>query len=199
MDEQLRQDDRIEELETQEFTQPANLGGYALIEEITPAGVSSGTFSSIPNTYRQLRCFWKAKSDALINESTLEVQFNGDTSSIYRYTNHQVAGPSSPVHNTQSSGLVDSIQIGQITADGASVSDEEFGHGFFDISYYKDTDNFKMLFATSGGYMVSRDGMRHSLHDGQWEDASAITSIKISIVSADDFLSGTKFSLYGLA
>lgn len=201
LDEQLYQDERIEDLETQEFTQPTT-GGKTLIERIIPGSVNSVTFSSIPATFEHIEIIWRAKSDNVNEEDTLEVQFNGDTTSQYRDGNHQIAGPTSTIHTVGFRGLVDSIQIGQITGEHPSLSDDEHAFGIVNIPHYANVNTFKMLFATSGGFVVSRAGMRHTLSDGQWEESvtAAIDTIKVSIVAgARVFVSNSVFDLYGLA
>ncbi len=199
LDDLLDHEKRLRRLETQEIGIASGIGGYAFIEEKAPSGADNLSFTSIPTIYRHLRIMWMAKSVNTNEEDTLRVRFNGDTGSNYRYTNHQVAGPTSAIHTIGHDGLISGANMAQITGDHASLSTAEFATGVLNIPYYIDSNQFKTFHSVSGNFVVSRAGMRLSLHIGYWENADAINAIDIDIISNTNFEDESKFALYGLA
>ena len=145
------------------------------IATITTSGLSSYTFSSIPQGYSSLQL----RSSSYYTGSA---QFNGDSTSG-NYSRHDwlfnsIGFPTwaYAITGTQSSFLV-------------------YGHGsVMDIYDYSSTSKLKVtreLSSTDDG----TNGVGATLTSNIWKSTSAITSITISITTSS---SGDTFSLYGV-
>jgi hypothetical protein len=199
LDDMRLMDERIEELETQEFVQPANLGGYTLIEEKTPSAVNSVTFSSIPATFRHLRLYWTVQVDGTIGNYSMLMQFNSDTASNYHQSGHTVLkalGAGADMHGISGS-LNTRIEIASVPGEGNADNDaNEFAYGLLDLPYYAEA-KWKGMLATNGTFFgTTRDNVRIQSTSARWKGTAAINTIKLYTVP--DFMSGTKMSLYGL-
>ena len=197
-------DERVEGLETSEYAQPgapgAAGGGLTLIEEILPTGLNL-TFSSIPNTYRHLRLVWIAHKDATTAGETIKLQLNGDTASSYMHTGHRAikGSLSTELHDLSSSnGLTASIPIGDVATDNADFDAGHAGNGIVFFPYYASDDFYKNVLTQHGSYVPSRNGFRHRLVTGNWENTDQITSIFIDGAASSNFTTGSSFSLYGI-
>ena len=199
LDDFIDHERRLRRLETQEIGVAA-AGGITLIEEILPTGETL-TFSSIPATYRHLRLIWVAHRDGTAIGETIHAQFNGDTSSSYMSLRHNaIAGSSgADIHQlADSNGLSAFIAIGEVASDHASWDAAHAGFGILEIPYYKNATFYTSVLGLHGSFVNNNTGMQHTLISATWEDASPVTSIKIEGGAANDFKTGSSFSLYGI-
>ena len=200
-------DERVEELETQEFTQPGVTGGYTLIEEKSPTGGSSVTFSSIPSTFRHLE-LWaiaQAEKDPAGEGWTVGMRINGNTTAAnYHQTTHfyvDSRGGSGDLHTLAGVAVVDYIHWLVAPDPGdADIANEEFGFGIAKFPYYASTVAWKGVNAQSGFFIGSnRVNIEGRTTDGRVKETNAISSIELFFPSAGvTYQTGTKFSLYGI-
>lgn len=196
--------DRIEDLQVQEFQRVGEGGGYTLIEEKTPSAVTNFTFSSIPADFRHLEIWWTGQLDTATANPTLFMRFNGDASCSYNWSRHKVMsaipGPTGDEHLLE--GLFDTeFPFTQLPGqDHANTDIDEFGFGTARVNNYA-SDRWKGFLSMSGNFFptASRVNIRDTSFSGRWQGTAAITSIKVGNFGApDNFVSGTKFSLYGV-
>lgn len=208
LDTQLAQDERLEDLETQEFSQPGVGGGYTLIEEKVPTGLSTTTFSSIPATYRHLD-MWaivQAEKDPAGEGWAVAMRINGNTTAAdYHYTQHAYVatrGGSGDQHHLTGGSAVNYIPWMVAPDPGdADINDEEFAFGYAKFPYYAQTiAGWKGVNAQVGYFIGSaRLNVKGRTTDGRVKEIAAISSIEVFLPSAGvTFIYGTKFSLYGM-
>lgn len=170
---------------------PVPAAAFVKIAEQTPSGVPSVTFSSL-GAYTHLDLIWMGRGDTANISVLLKVIFNGDTGANYDST--AVYGNGS-AGGTQVFGAV-SADIGALPA--ATGDANMCGAGVLRIFNYRGTTFHKR--ATS-----NENFQRSTINPGQvtrqyaigWRNTAAITSITVSL-SADNFVAGSKFSLYGI-
>jgi hypothetical protein len=165
-----------------------------LIEEKTPSGVSTVTFSSIPGTYRDLRLKVSGRGSASAATAQVRVQFNADTGSNYdcqaTYLN-QNNDPDAELRATTY------ILVGHVmAATGPSDAAASLEARIFD---YRGTTFWKTVI--SQGYIpaiVSSGGFLYNdLFGGDWRSTSAVTSMTV-FLDTGNYNSGCVVSLYGI-
>ena len=158
-----------------------------LIQRISGSGVSSVTFSSIPQTYAslQIRGFC---TDAGAN--SVQMRINSDSGT--NYARHALSGNGS---TTGASGAASTsnILIGGYRS-GFSSSASFLGGIIVDIHDYTSTSRYKTT-RSFNGYDANGSGTVE-LNSGLWQSTSAVTSITISMPS--NFSTGSTFALYGM-
>jgi hypothetical protein len=143
------------------------------------------TFSSISGSYTDLIIICSVKGSA--SNGTIQVRFNGDTGTNYSYTRMYGVGSGTP--GTDRSSNVSSMQLEDA---GASFSGQFIvARGF--INNYSNSTTYKTMIGR--GDEVGNVTMATS---NLWRNSSAITSITI-FTPSNDFISGSTFTLYGIA
>lgn len=154
-------------------------------------GVSSLTFSNIPNTYKhlQIRNIGREQTSGGGLFNGLFATFNSDTSSSY--AQHYIRGSGSAAQAGASTSEA-FMGLGGIVQDGNAAS--IFGAGVIDILDYANTSKYKTvrtLFgydANGSGYIVFASNL--------WQSTSPVTSI--TITPANGIGQHSRFSLYGI-
>lgn len=149
-------------------------------------GVSSVTFSNIPQNYKhlQIRCLTQAGSGNTTD--SLRMQFNGDTGANYAY--HALYGTGSAAASTGNTGN-SWAKAGQL-----ALSTTIFSSLVIDILDYANTNKNKTVRSLSG---VDFNGSGVvALESNVWLNTAAITSITIPY--AVNFAQNSRFSLYGI-
>jgi hypothetical protein len=145
------------------------------------------TFSSIPQTYTDLRLIVTGANSVGSGNDVTSLRFNGVTSTLYSYSQLIGNGTIADVGNGTTSQF---IALGRL---GISPN---IGHIIIDVLNYTNTSTNKSLLcrwnvpATYVGVTV-----------GLYRNTSAITSITIDanqFAGTTTFLAGTSFTLYGI-
>ena len=160
------------------------------IATLSLSGVTSATFSSIPQTYKSLHLRFNTKTTAG-NNNNVFIRLNGDSTSG-NYRNHSLFGDGSAV--TAQGGInLTAIVVG-VTAGGA------MNPAITDIHDYTSTSNNKTVRS-----FVGRDdngaggGPYVGLWSGAWYSTSAVTSLTIVSGSGLNYwTTGSTVSLYGV-
>ena len=168
-----------------------NPSSFESIASITPSGVATVTFSSIPQTYKSLQIRGIC-TDAGVN--TLLMRMNGVTTTSY--ASHTLETDGTTV--VASGGATQtSMQVAGRTY-GLSNSASYFAGVIFDIHDYASTTKNKTVRCFSGfdgNGTAGAPGMV-GISSGVFVNTAAVTSITLSIAS--NFSSGTTFALYGI-
>lgn len=164
-------------------------------EPITTTTLSSAaatiTFSSIPNTYTDLKIVFYARSARSNTTDTPRLQLNSDSGSNYSRGVLRTAS-STTVESFRNTGQT-SIAIGtQIPA--ATSSSGLFGVIELDIFAYAGS-TYKTLLSTSSSDMNGSGYVDRIV--GLWRSTSAITSIKL-YAEIGNLDVGTTATLYGI-
>lgn len=158
---------------------------YVALANITlGSSASSVTFSSIPNTFRDLVVVIDATISA--SDTSIDLEINADTnsgnySSIYAFG----AGSGSPGSGTLSSS---GLQVTYSPSGGRQLIIAQ-------LLDYSATDKHKTLIsrgnATSGSDWVS-------MWAGRWASTTAVNQIRVKFPQTRTFSSGTTMALYGI-
>ena len=162
---------------------------YESIATLTPSGVSTITFSSIPSTYSSLQIRAIAKRDTATTSGSTNLRFNGDTAS--NYVRHYLRGNGSAASASASTAQT-SIECFEHTGNDAAVTNV-MGVLILDIQDYASSTKNKVIRSLSGN---DRNGAGNIyLTSGLWLSTAAVTSI--TLFSAANYLN-TTFALYGI-
>lgn len=152
-------------------------------------GISTVTFSSIPQTYKHLQIRGLAKSEGALDST--DMRFNGDTGSNYSY--HALYGTGSAAGSEVSTSRTSAIT--SFTAvESSSVS--IFSGGVLDILDYTNTNKYKTI-RSFGGADKNGSGVIYFMSN-VWMSTSAITSIVLYPRAGGDFNQYSSFALYGI-
>ena len=179
------------------LTAPGDVDLGAMIPIMTTtlaSAASTVTFSSIPQNYEHLQIRFLAQSNRASANSGdyFSVRFNSDSGSNYNL-GHQLGcnGPTVQAYANGSNGT--SLLIERIVnyESGASI----FASGITDILDYSNTNKYKTT-RSLVGYDYNGGG-QVNLASGLWMSTAAISSISISMVSAQ-FTQYSTLALYGI-
>lgn len=165
------------------------------IAEITvPAGGQATIdFAAIDQTYKHLVVVVTGRNDAANNESTLQMQLNGDTAANYDWVRTEGYATGT---NTSSGTGVALPTIGSIN--GANAATGKASLVTVELANYAGTTFHKTWLASSAdrtGYTPG--GINVDALSGAWSNTAAITRLTLSL-SAGNFAAGTVATLYGV-
>lgn len=151
-------------------------------------GLSTITFSSIPNTYTDLCAKVSARSTANGGQNVY-VRFNGTTSGYadkFLYGNGTGTGSTNSGNTTAGCGCV---------IPGADFTSNTFGNGEFYIPNYTSSNN-KAFYSDSVSENVATLSYQQ-LFSNLWSNSAAITSLDF-FISSGNFAQYSVISLYGI-
>ena len=165
-------------------------------------GASTITFSSILQTFTHLQVRAYGRTDRpTYNVGSYSMTINADAGNSY--SRHYLrSAPSSPSSSVESGGgaSVTYIDLGQFA--GSTATSGIFGAGITDILDYTNTNKYKTVRHIGG---VDTNGAASGIagfiqiSSGAWLNTNAITSLTFyPIEGASNFVSGTRFDLYGV-
>lgn len=169
------------------FSMPA----FVKIEEQTPTGTSV-TFSSL-GSFTHLHLLYTARGDQSATQTSVGLTFNADGGSNYdaiRATFSSTTALGDQV--AQTSGSISSVAAGTAPSSYATS-----GAIFFPD--YRGTAFFKVATGLVGGAVLaqSTSNIQEGIRTVTWRSTVAITSFTLTLASGN-FVSGSKFSLYGI-
>ena len=158
----------------------------SLISSNTP----SVTFdvSTLASTYKHLQIRATARSGQTASGEYINVRLNGATS----YWHHGLEGNGSSV--TSYGGSVTSMAMAQVARGDSTAS--SFGAGVIDILDAFSTTKNKTLRGLGG--ITTSGATNIALRSGSWASTNAVTSITCLPFSADNWVAGSRFSIYGV-
>ena len=155
------------------------------------SNTASVTFSNLNNysDYKHLQLRITARSSRSANVSMAQIKFN---SSSTNYAHHGLEGTAGTV-SSQASTSTTAIWRLQQTA--ATNTANAFGAIVIDILDFSNTSKNTTIRALSG--QAATESIIN-LVSGLWYQTNAVTSIEIADFFAANFVSGSRFSLYGI-
>lgn len=168
-------------------------GALALIDEVITSGSQSTvTFSSIPNTYRDLIVRVRGRGDTGSTFTSPLLRFNGDTSSNYDYEDAHWFGSATSFGQTTGAS---SLLLGYIPAGSSNTGLAGITETL--IADYRGTVFFKSTNTLlSGPLSTSSNAFGGGQFSGSWQNTNAITAVEV-LLSAGNFVNGSVVSLYG--
>jgi hypothetical protein len=154
----------------------------------TESGITFSGLDTFSSEYKHLQIRWTGRTNRAAVTDNLSVRFNSDTGS--NYNQHQLLNIASSSNTSQTripfnDGLL-----------GASASANNFGGGYIDILEYSSTAKHKTIKAAHGVYNSGATIV--SFVSGAWRSTSAITSVTLNLTTGSSFVSGSRFSIYGI-
>ncbi len=170
-------------------------GSFDLLETqlitSTTASLTFSSLSSYASTYQHLQIRYSGRTDrsGIGTTADLRMRFNGDTGS--NYNAHVLGGNGSVVESSYySSSTIDYIGIWWI--EGSTSPANSYGAGVIDILDAFETTKNKTIRNIAG------NSGRVAMTSGAWTNTQAISSIYLAPNTSGSFVSGSRFSLYGL-
>jgi hypothetical protein len=166
-------------------------------QAITTVSVTSATqasieFTSIPQTYTDLKVVISARTDRALENDEINVRINGSTSSIYSY--RALAGDGTGTTNNTETNTTRFRNLNNIP--GATATLSTFGNTEIYISNYTSSNNKSVSFDSTGenNATLSYIGMAAGL----WGSTSAVTSIELFPRIGPNFVQYSTATLYGI-
>ena len=173
---------------------PYSPGSYDLIQsEILTGSQASVTFdvTGLGSTYQHLQLRILVRTDRANNEDWMIMRFNSDTGS--NYSDHHLYGQGSSVYSNASTSSSYISAMGAIVGNNATAN--SFAGGVIDILDPFETTKYTTT-RTLGGFASTTNSIR--LESGNWRNTAALTAITLDQGGGSNFVSGSRFSLYGL-
>lgn len=173
---------------------------FESIATTTLASNTNITFNSIPTTFRHLQIRISGKTNRpTYNNDLVSLQFNGDTTSNYRY--FHMKGTGSGALSTENGSSSTSTKLYSAGHIGDTVNDaSNWGYAIIDILDYNLSTKVKTIRSISG-YDANGSGSDPgiiSFNGGLWQSTNAITSITLLPGEGSSLVSGTSVALYGM-
>jgi hypothetical protein len=171
----------------------ASVGGdYEHISTVLGTGSANTiTFSSIPQNYKHLQIRFSAKNTGTGSDA-LNLTMNGVTTATYGRGRFYGLGTGSAPSSENLTGQT-AIRLDRSLA--TSTTTGLVSGGFFDFADYTNTTRNK---AVKGFYGQQGSVTAIYVLGGFSFNTAAITSITFTIVSAGNFATTSRFSLYGI-
>lgn len=169
-------------------------GAFDLLETtLISADTASVTFSSLgsyASTYKhfQIRATMRANGTTL---TFFRLRLNGDTGT--NYASHRLLGNGSAVTSSASTSSIAMFLGNRLPGDSTANS---FTTSVIDILDFGSSSKNTTVRNLSG-FSDGVNGHNIVLSSGLWNNTAAVTSIEVSSAS-DSFVSGSRFSLYGV-
>lgn len=181
------------------FTNQAN-GAYMsmafISETVLSASAASVTFSNIPQNFRNLMIFMRTRSDRAAQETDVTLmRFNGDSGA--NYDNVSIRGNAATASSAVARGGT-SLIVG--ISEAAASRAFNFAPSVVFIPGYSVTDSEKTTIAALGNFgNLSADAdLFVEIRSGHWRNKNVITSITILPSTGPNFVSDSRFQLYGI-
>ena len=167
-------------------------GAFVFIEEQTPSGTGTITFSSLgAHTHYEIRCV--VRGTQVATETNLNLTFNGDTGANYDWQTNIIGGSTVTGVNTfaDTRAFVGNVSAASSTANYA-------GAGTIRIYNAPGTTFFKTGDSHMQGFKAATNtNFPEYVNAFAWRNTAAITSMTLALASGN-YVAGSKFSLYGI-
>lgn len=162
---------------------------YVLLERTElNASAASVTFANIPQTgYTDLKIVSSARTDRASVVDDIAISFNGSTAS---FSGRELYGDGASAVSITTSRAAS-------VAAGANATASTFGNSEIYIPNY--TGSAYKSFSVDGVQETNATTAYAVFIAGLWSNTAAITSVGLSPLTGPNFVSGSTFSLYGLA
>ena len=151
------------------------------------SSASNVTFSSISSAYTDLILVTEAKSDRSgVTYETVVVTLNTDTGSNYSFTRLYGDGTSATSDNSSNATSV----FGSCGGNSSTLGD---ANCIYQFNNYSNTTTYKSVLVRANRTDAT------FLSVNLWRSTSAINSIKLTPAVGTNFLTGSTFTLYGIA
>jgi hypothetical protein len=159
-----------------------------LITSDTADVTFSNLNSTYGSTYQHLQLRITARDTRNFSLNTTQIRFNGDSTGNYSW--HRLYGNGSTV---TSASQVSGTTMYAVETGANSTTANVFGAAIIDI-----LDPFETTKNTTIRSLTGLNNQTIVLYSGAWRDTSALTSIYLVPEVGASYVSGSRFSLYGM-
>lgn len=172
-------------------------GSYELISTtVLGSSQASVTFdvSTYASTYKHLQIRTAARTNRATATDYMRLRFNSDTGSNYNW--HSLLGDGSAVYS-EGNAPEFFIEIDRIAAVNSTTN--AFGSTVIDFLDVFSSTKYKTI-RSFGGVWGANDttGRRIHLNSGAWRNTAVTTSLTLAPGGGTDFVTGSRFSIYGI-
>ena len=161
----------------------------ALAKTVLTGTQATITFSSIPSTYTDLLILVSCRSDRAASlVDTITWNFNSSTTNFSNTRLEGTGASAGSTFNTTNSSL--------LRVPATSVTSNTFNNAEIYIPNYTGSTNKPI--STSFAYENNATTAYVGANAGLWSNTAAITSITLGLVDGPNFVSGSRFDLYGI-
>lgn len=164
----------------------------ALAKTVLTSDQTDVTFSTIPSTYTDLIILMSARGSDTGNNDRVKITVNASGTT---YSNVYLYSQGTTITSAMLSGGNTYIQMWGITSDGGTSS--TFNNAEIYIPNYTASTN-KVISVSAVAENNSTNTNLAGITAGLWRNTSAITSITLDPVLGTNFVSGSRFDLYGI-
>jgi hypothetical protein len=172
--------------------------GIRCIDEVVLTGsAASISFTGIDDSYRDLMLPCQARSDQATEYDNAAMRFNNDSGNNYDWV--YKGAHAGNVFAASGGAGVNLIRIAQIEA--ANSRANVFTPFVIWIQGYRFTDRETLAYSSNSGRFGDRSGLVDLFirdHRGAWRSQNAVTRIDLFPTTGPNFVSGSRFTLYGL-
>lgn len=144
------------------------------------------TFSSIPQTYTDLRVIWSGRMQAS-TDNLMFAYINGDTAANYIGALFYADGTAAPSGNYRTADTPGVLMWRIPTSSNATGF---FNHGVVDYQSYTNTTAYKTFFSNRSSESTGLSAI--------WKNTAAITSLSFTMTGTSGWLANSVFTLYGI-
>lgn len=173
----------------------AYLSNAFIAETSLTSSIASVTFSNIPQGFRHLILITQMRSDQATENENLALRFNNDSSATYDLQS-LIGNSATPSSGAARAGT--SLLIGG--GDGANARANSFAPSLSFIFGYSRSDIEKrtLSFTSFFGDLSADADMFAIFRAGGWRNKNVVTSIVLFPNIGPNFVSGSRFQLYGI-
>lgn len=173
----------------------AYLSNAFIAETILSGSAASVTFSNIPQGFRHLQLFIQARVDRVAEFDNVIVRFNGDSGA--NYDTEAIDSSGASVSSGATRATASPTPLG---AEAASSRANNFSPGTLFILGYSNPAMEKRTigFSSIYGDLSADADLRNLFRTGLWRSLNVITSIALLPSVGPNFVSGSRFQLYGI-
>lgn len=164
-------------------------------DQLLGGAAATVTFSSIPATYKHLRLLIEARSSTSATGDTVYFQANADTT--LNYAVQQVYGSNATASAGQN--LSATADIMEVPAATALAGESGVAECTF-VNYAGTTFNKRATVINGATVGATLSGNMYSLIKiWRWGNTAAISGLVVGLASGANFITGSRFTLYGLS
>jgi len=173
----------------------AYLSNAFISETVLSASAASVTFSNIPQGFRNLLIFSRARSDTVAEQDILVPRFNGDSGANYDI---QIL----TANNATLTGLA--VRANTNGGGGRIEAAQSRGNNFSPVQTWiydysrAGVEKWNMSFSANFGDVSADADLRWEVRVGRWRNTNVITSATLLPATGPNFVSGSRFQLYGI-
>jgi hypothetical protein len=177
------------------------IGVYDLLSDTTlGAPAASFDIQNISQSYKHLRLILVSRSArAAQTEDPITLIFNNDSGNNYDYVAFQFFGTDSGTATASRDEQIAGASFRPGTQPAASSAAGAHGETTIDIANYAATVFRKGFVSHCSAKLDDASGsMRNYSCAGEWRSTAAITRVTFATANAQNFITGSRLSIYGL-